>query len=178
MISKLKKRRSIRTYTTESIPEETLKIILTAGLLSPTSKNLRPWEFLVIQDKEKLKKLADCRQKGADMLRDAAAAIIVMADRTVNDVWIEDCSIALSNMHLTAADEGIGSCWIQVRLRNSKQAGKDTETFIRDMFSLDDKYAVEAVLSLGIPEKTRAGVVLDKKLWEKVHYETYPCEKK
>ena len=47
MIEKLQKRRSIRRYTEEAVPEEKLKTILRAGLLSPTSKNLHPWEFLV-----------------------------------------------------------------------------------------------------------------------------------
>ena len=69
MIEKLQKRRSIRKYTGEDVPEEKLRRILSAGLLSPTSKNLHPWEFLVIQDKRTLEKLADCRDKGADMLK-------------------------------------------------------------------------------------------------------------
>lgn len=173
MLKKLAQRRSIRKYTEESIPEEKLKNILTAGLLSPTSKNLRPWEFLVIRDKEKLNTLADCREMGADMLKGAAAAIIVMADQTINDVWIEDCSIAMSNMHLTAADEGVGSCWIQVRNRLSRKDGKSTEEFIREMFELEDKFAVEAVLSLGMPEKERRPLEIEDSLWKKVHYEKF-----
>lgn len=170
MLNKLAQRRSIRKYTEEAVPEEKLKTILSAGLLSPTSKNLRPWEFLVVQDREALNRLADCRDKGADMLKGAAAAIVVMADKTINDVWIEDCSIAMSNMHLTAADEGVGSCWIQVRNRSSREEGKSTECFIREMFGLDEKFAVEAILSLGMPEQERSRLEIDEKLWEKVHY--------
>ncbi|MCQ4636305.1 nitroreductase family protein [Anaerovorax odorimutans] len=170
MIDKLTQRRSIRKYTEEAIPEEKLKTVLKAGLLSPTSKNLHPWEFLVVQDRKLLGELADCREMGADMLKGAAAAVIVMADTQINDVWIEDCSIAMSNMHLTAADEGVGSCWIQVRNRNSKKAGVTTEQFIKEMFDIGEKYAVEAILSLGMPAKERGPVVLDEKLWEKVHY--------
>ena len=36
------KRRSVRKYKDEAIPEETLKKILQAGLLAPTSRNLKP----------------------------------------------------------------------------------------------------------------------------------------
>ena len=64
MIEKLQKRRSIRKYIGEDVSEEKLRCILSAGLLSPTSKNLHPWEFLVVQDKRTLEKLADCRDKG------------------------------------------------------------------------------------------------------------------
>lgn len=173
MIEKLTKRRSIRTYTDEAIGEERLRTILKAGLLSPTSKNLRPWEFLVVQDKDALNKLADSREMGADMLKGAAAAIIVMADTTINDVWVEDCSIAMSNMHLTAADQGVGSCWIQVRRRQSRTPGVTTDQFIKELFGIEEKYAVEAILSLGMPEKERSPVILDETLWQKVHYEKF-----
>ena len=173
MIDKLLQRRSIRKYTSQPIPEEKLRIILKAGLLSPTSKNLHPWEFLVIQDPDKLDNLADCREQGAGMLKGAAAAIIVMADTSVNDVWVEDCSIAMSNMHLTAADQGVGSCWIQVRNRMSKEEGKDTEAFIRELFAIGETYAVEAILSLGMSAQVRSPLVLDESLWEKIHYEAF-----
>lgn len=173
MIAKLQKRRSVRRYTGQPIEEEKIKTILRAGLLSPTSKNLHPWEFLVVRDKETLQKLADCRDRGAEMLKGADAAIVVMADTRINDVWIEDCSIAMSNLHLTAADQGVGSCWIQIRRRNSKEEGVTSEAFIRSMFSLDEKYAVEAILSLGMPAQERPPLKLDETLWEKVHWETF-----
>ena len=173
MIEKLQKRRSIRKYTGEDVPEEKLRRIFGAGLLSPTSKNLHPWEFLVIQDKRTLEKLADCRDKGADMLKGAAAAILVMADTEVNDVWVEDCSIAMSNMHLTAADQGVGSCWIQIRNRRSRKDGMTSEAFLKELFALEEKYAIEAILSLGIPAQERPPLQLDERLWEKVHFETF-----
>lgn len=173
MIHKLQQRRSIRKYTNEPIPEEKLKTILKAGLLSPTSKNLHPWEFLVVRERKTLEKLAGCREMGANMLKHAAAAIIVMADSEINDVWVEDCSIAMSNMHLTAADESVGSCWIQVRNRNSIEEEKTTESFIQEMFSLDGKYRIEAILSLGMAAKERENMVLDEELWKKVHYDQF-----
>jgi len=51
-------RRSVRKYTGEPIPEDKLKLILQAGLASATSKNRKPWEFVVVQKKETLKSLA------------------------------------------------------------------------------------------------------------------------
>lgn len=170
MLDKLAKRRSIRAYTGEAIPEDKLKTILTAGLMSPTSRNLRPWKFLVVQNREKLEQLCDAREGSADMLKNAAVAIVVMADTTINDVWVEDCSIAMSNMHLTAADQGIGSCWIQIRNRESRKDGLSSEAYIRDLFGIEEKYAVEAILSLGIAKQQRPELVLDEKLWEKVEY--------
>ena len=51
------KRRSVRKYTDEEIPTEKLNKILQAGLLAPTSRNLKPCNFLVIDNKETLKKI-------------------------------------------------------------------------------------------------------------------------
>lgn len=170
MIEKLAKRRSIRRYTSEHIPENKIKTIMTAALMSPTSRNLRPWKFLVVQDKELLLKLTDAREGSADMLKTADAAVIVTADTTVNDVWIEDCSIAMSNMHITAAEQGVGSCWIQIRNRRSRIKGITSEEYVRKLFDLDETYAVEAVLSLGIASEKRPDLVLDESLWEKVQY--------
>lgn len=50
-------RRSVRAYTDEPIPEESLKAILQAGLLSPSGRGLRPWELVVVRDRRTLDRL-------------------------------------------------------------------------------------------------------------------------
>ena len=57
----MEKRRSIRSYTGESIPKGKLETILAAGLLSASGRKRRPWEFIVVQDKETLLKLSKSR---------------------------------------------------------------------------------------------------------------------
>ena len=52
MVELLQERRSIRRYTGEAVPEESLKQILQAGLLSPSGHNAKPWEFVVVKDRE------------------------------------------------------------------------------------------------------------------------------
>ena len=46
------KRRSVREYNDENIPEEKLEKILQAGLLAPTSRNRKPCEFYLVKNKE------------------------------------------------------------------------------------------------------------------------------
>ena len=58
-------RRSIRRYTTEEIPADSVKIILQAALMAPTSKNSRPWQFVLVEDSAKLEALAKCKEGGA-----------------------------------------------------------------------------------------------------------------
>lgn len=165
----LLKRRSIRKYKNESISKEQLEMILKAGLISPSGRNRRPWEFIVVEDKEVLKKLSKARDHGASMLENAGAAIVVYANPELTDVWTEDCCIVMSNMHLMAASLGIGSCWIQGRLRVSSD-GRTTEDYIRELLGVPENYKLEAMLSLGIPDEFPEGHRLEDVPMEKVHW--------
>ena len=117
LLEMLQKRHSIRKYTDADISDQDLQTILQAGLLSASGRAVRPWEFIVVRNKETLQKMSGSRVGAAKMLENANAAIVVIADESKTDVWVEDCSIAMSNMHLAASTLGIGSCWIQGRLR-------------------------------------------------------------
>ena len=166
-------RRSIRKYTGESIPEEKIKRILQAGIASATSKNRKPWEFVVVQEKETLQKLAKCRTGAAKMLETAGCAIVVFGDTAVTpDVWVEDCSIAMSNMHLMADALGLGSCWIQGRCREAEN-GQSTESFCRELLGVPENFALEAILSVGVPAERPDGYTAKDLREEKIHKEKY-----
>ena len=145
-------RRSVRKYTAEPIPEEKLEKILLAGLLAPTSKNRKPCEFYVVRDKAVLKQLSEAKKLGAGMLSECDSAIAVFADSKKADTWIEDCSIAMSFMHLMAAEQGVGSCWVQIHLRSSS-LGKDAEAGVRPVLSVPAHYRIVGILALGMPAK-------------------------
>lgn len=165
-------RRSIRTYTGETIPAESIDKILKAGLLSASGRARRPWEFIVVRAKNMLEILSKSRMAGAGMLAGADCAIIVIADPDKTDVWTEDCSIAMANMHIMAHSLGVGSCWIQGRLREA-QEGLSTEDYIRNQLGFPETYKLEAILSLGIPAQTPDPYSLDSLLTEKIHLEKW-----
>ena len=58
VLTAIKKRRSIRRYTTDPVGEESLHCILQAGLAAPTAMNRRPFHFIVLRDRHTLTKLA------------------------------------------------------------------------------------------------------------------------
>ena len=113
LLEMMQNRRSVRTYTGEPISEEQLTAILQAGLLSASGKAIYPWELITVQNKETLKQMSECRGASSKMLAGAEAAIVVVANEDLSDVWIEDCSIVMTNMHLMADSLGLGSCWLQ-----------------------------------------------------------------
>lgn len=169
LLNLLIKRRSIRKYTDAKITKEQLKMILNAGLLSPSGRNRQPWEFIVVEDREVLVKLSKARAHGAAMLENAAVAIVVVADPDKTDVWTEDCCIAMSNMHLMAAELGVGSCWIQGRLREAAD-GRTTENYIQDLLAVPENYKLEAILSLGMQAEFPTPKDMENLPKEKIHW--------
>lgn len=147
----LLKRRSVRKFTDEDVTKDQLNQILRSGLLAPTSRNRKPCNFLVVSNKETLKELSEVKEHGSKFLADANKAIVVIANTLVSDTWIEDSSIALSFLHLRAADIGVGSCWIQIHMRKSSD-GEDAEKLVRDIVKIDDYFRIVGILALGIPD--------------------------
>lgn len=173
LLKVMQQRRSIRKYTGERIPEDMLEKILQAGLLSPSARNLRPWEFIIVRNKETLKILADSRQENIGrMLEGADCAIVVLADSSKAIFWIEDSSSAMTNMHLMASYLGIGSCWVQGRDRMATET-LSTEDVVRDRLGFPENYSLEAILALGMPAVKLEKRKLEELEKEKIHWEMF-----
>ncbi len=172
LLAVMQKRRSIRNYTDEIISRETVEQVLQAGLLAPSSRNHKPCEFITVQDRDRLQKLSKAKAAGSGMLAQAACAIVVLADAEKSDVWTEDAAIAMTYMHLMAVNLGLGSCWIQCRLRESQQ-GNSTEDYVRQLLSVPSQYRVEAILSLGVPEEPPIPYVPEPSETAKLHQEIF-----
>ena len=84
----MRRRRSIRNYSGEEIPEESITKVLQAGLLSASGKAKRPWVFIVVRHRKTLDDLSVCRAGGVKMLKEAQCAIVVIGYETEQDVWI------------------------------------------------------------------------------------------
>lgn len=161
-------RRSIRRYKAEPIDPQDVKLILEAGLLAPSSKNQRSWQFIAVDDPEMLERLSQCKPAGAMPIAKCALAIVVAADPTVSDPWIEDASVAASYMQLQAADLGLGSCWIQVRGRFTAD-NIPSEEYVQELLGMPETLPVVCILTFGKKDEERRPQAVDKLLWEKVH---------
>lgn len=164
----LVKRRSIRHFTSEPIDEDSVRLILEAGLLAPTSKSSRAWQFIVVEDKDMLERLSQCKERAAEPIARAAIAIVVAVDPTATEPWIEDASVAASYMQLQAADLGLGSVWIQVRDRYGFD-GMPAEEYVQEALGMPDTLPVVCILAIGHPAEERKPAAVDKLKWEQVH---------
>ena len=155
LLEMMKNRRSVRKYTDQEIPEETLNQILAAGMLAPSGRSRKPWQVVVVRDPETIRALTGCRQGGVRMFQTATCAIVVVCDKNKTDTYIEDGSLFMGNMHLMASALGVGSCWVQIRLRPSDQEGVSSDAFVHSLLSIPEDMMVEAILVLGYPDEDK-----------------------
>ena len=113
-------RKSVRSYTDEPVRRSQLDTLLRAAMAAPTGRDMRPWKFVVIDDKAAMAALADSLPY-AKMLREAQAAVAICGDLSVTDDkgnpstnWTFDCSAATENLLLAAEALGLGAVWTGV----------------------------------------------------------------
>lgn len=168
----VQQRRSHRKFTADEIDGEDVKMILRAGLMSPTSKGQRAWQFVVVDNKADLEKLSDAKDLGGAFIKDAAMAIVVLGDPMQNDCWVEDGSIAAITMQYQAEELGIGSCWVQMRGRGLSD-GTTADMVIQGILGIPENLSCLCVLALGRKADERKPQNEDKLKWENVHVDKY-----
>ncbi|MCX8130133.1 MAG: nitroreductase family protein [Clostridia bacterium] len=167
----LRTRRSIRKFSDKEVEKEKIDTILRSALLSPSSRSRRPWEFIVVTDKELLLKLSQCREHSSFFLAGAPLGIVVIADPEASDVWIEDASLSSIIIQLSAQSQGLGSCWIQVRQRLHNN--KIVEDYIKEILRIPEKYSVENIIAIGYPGEIKEPYDEKELLYDKIHFNRY-----
>ncbi len=101
----IKTKRAVRQFEDRPVPDEVIHHILDAGRRAQSSKNTQPWTFIVIRDKERLKKLSECGT-WTGHIAGAAFAVVIVAHTN----WDFDIGQAAAYLQLAAWDLGVGSC--------------------------------------------------------------------
>ncbi|MFC1954289.1 nitroreductase family protein [Chloroflexota bacterium] len=142
----IEKRKSIRSYKDEPIPENKLQKVLEAARLAPSGGNRQEWKFVVVRDEEKRKQLS----KAANGQAHVAAAPVVIAGVATGaernmmcevPAYPVDLSVAIDHMTLAAVEEGLGSCWI----------GAFSQDEARRIIGVPDTHKIVSLLTLGLP---------------------------
>jgi nitroreductase len=142
-------RRSIRKYTGEKIDEETIRSIIKAGMYAPSANNRRPWHFIIVDDREIMKKIMKVHPYSA-MLSEASHAVIVCGDEKLENgpgYYVLDCSAATQNILLAAHALGLGGVWLGVEPRSERKKA------IKEIFGLPEYIHPVSIISIGRPIK-------------------------
>ncbi len=148
------KRRSIRKYSSEKVPEELIEKILRAGMAAPSAGNEQPWHFIIINDKDILHEIPKFHPY-SQMLKEASHAIVVCSDQSLlkyQGYWVQDCAAATENMLLMAQDLGLGAVWLGV------YPTEDRVKALKELLSLPEGITPFCIISLGYPGETKEPV--------------------
>ena len=135
---------AVREYQEKEIPAAVIRRIVEAGRLTASARNAQPWHFIVVQDRERLRKLGSLVRTGG-YTANAAAAIIVACEK--NPYAMSDASRAIQSMILAAWADGVGSNW----------TGFGGIEAVRTEFGIPDTFDVLAVMPLGYPKRKVVG---------------------
>lgn len=149
-----------------------IDLLVEAALRSPSAVNRRPLEFIVVTDKGQLRALAGSKETGSSFVDNAALAIVVCAHAEQSDVWVEDASIAAIIIHLTCAELGLGSCWVQLRLRTAAD-GRSSQEYVAHVLGLEAGIVAEALVAIGYPAEAKPGHDVQSLLHDRVHSDRY-----
>ncbi len=162
----------MRKFTDEELTQEQVVELMKAALMAPTSKRSNAWQFILVDDKETLKKLSLCKEQASQFIADAALAIVVCADPLASDVWIEDASIASIYIQLQAEDLGLGSCWVQVRERFTAN-GTDSGEYVHGVLDIPLQLQVLNIVAIGHKGMERKPFNEEHLQWDKIHLNKY-----
>ena len=155
-------RKSVRKYTERPVEKEKLEPLVRAGMAAPSSRDRRPWEFVIVTDRDLLDKMGDGLPL-ARMLKETKQAIIVCGDTVKSEnAWQLDCSAAAQNILLAAESMGLGAVW------TAAYPYPERMKIIQDALQLPEHILPLTVIPLGYPtgiEKPK-----DKYNKKQIHY--------
>ena len=142
------KRRSVRAYKPDEVPEELVQTVLEAGRLAPSACNKQPWRFIVVRSE------TGRRALGAAYAREWfwKAPVVIAVCILPKEAWTRsydgqnyamvDGTLAMDHMTLAAAELGLGTCWI----------GAFDPAAVREILGLPDGVEVVGMTPLGFPD--------------------------
>lgn len=163
------KRRSIRRYKDKKIEDEKVEKLLRAAMQAPSAGNQQPWEFIIVQDKDKLLQLSQLSSY-AKPIKHAPMIIIVLANKEkmrFSESWEQDLGAATQNILLEAVELGLGAVWLGVA------PIEDRMSYIKNMFNLNENIKPYSVVAVGYPMIDDENKFIDRFDEAKVHYENY-----
>lgn len=154
----VKARKSVRSYSSKMVEAEKLRGILEAARIAPSWANRQCWSFIVVTDREKIRKLAGGLIN--PWLKYAPVVIVACGNpkksgsRNGMDYYLVDVAIAMEHLILAAADFGLGTCWI----------GGFDEKKVKSILGVPDNIKIVALTPVGYPAGEGVRDKLVKKL--------------
>lgn len=176
-VATIMQRKSVRSYTNDTIASDVMESILRAAMAAPSGMDVRPWHLVVMTDKSVYDTLF-AGNFNMDKFKQAAAVVILCADTTVtraprenpdaapetrpNRIWRDDMGACTENLLLAVESYGLGAVWTACYPFEDRMAS------VRDYLNLPGTVVPYAVVPIGYP----AGDEQPKDKWDtsRVHH--------
>ncbi|BCN31774.1 nitroreductase family protein [Anaeromicropila herbilytica] len=161
-------RRSIRKYQDRPVEKEKIEKLLRAAMQAPSAANQQPWEYIVVEEKETLQKLADMCPY-SKMTASAAVAFVAVANRDTirfETAWQQDMGASVENLLLEATDLDLGAVWLGVATAEANAK------YISELFGLPENIMPFALIPVGYPDG-QENTFVDRYDSKKVHNEKW-----
>ena len=171
----LQKRRSTRDFQEKGVSSDLIREIIKDTCLAPSSGNGQPWKFVVINNKDWIKKLSDeskknilagivnspdsplkkyedsLRNKDFNVFYNSPCLVYIGGPQEIKSLYI-DCSLAACYFMFAAAARGLGTCWVNL--------GSDIrDPKILKEIGMTENYRIVAPIILGYPRGVPAQAV-------------------
>ena len=160
-------RRSIRKYVNKPVPEEVVRQLLDAGMHAPTARNIQPWHFVVVDERDMLDNLSAAHPY-AKMLQESTMDILVCGDRNLQEMdgyIIQDCSAATQNIMLAAHALGLGSVWLGMYPREERMKK------VGELLNIPSNILPVALISIGYPDESKP--LPDRYKSDRIHFNKF-----
>lgn len=164
------KRKSIRKFLDKEIEDEKIERLLKAGMQTPSAINSQPWEFLVVKDKEGIKKIENMSPY-AKPAKTSPCCIVTLFNNDYTDKfedykWVQqDMGACTENILLQSVEEGLGAVWL------GTYPDEERVDYIKENFNIPENVYPYSVIVLGYPTEDYVGT--DRFNKDRIHYETY-----
>jgi nitroreductase len=154
LLDAIRSYRPCAQYNSRPVPPEKLKNVLAAARLAPSQHNLQPWRFVVVQDDERKRLLAQTSNRGR-LIAEAPAVIVAFAVEEDIPVTVGgyisayplDVAVAVDHLQLAATSEGLGTNWI-IEFNEEK---------LRSVLHVPEGIHPIAVIPIGFPIENNGG---------------------
>lgn len=165
----LKKRRAVRDYEDKEVPLDSLMQIINESCLAPSSSNRQPWHFIIIRNKDVIKRLSDeskrnllldlernpaspssnyeavLRDKHFNVFYNAQCLVFIVGPKELLSIQV-DCALAACYFMFSACTRGLGTCWIGLG-----RFIKDRE--LLDLIGMPEGDMIVAPIIIGYPKE-------------------------
>ena len=173
-------RKSVRSYTGDTIPAEVMENILKAAMAAPTGMDVRPWIFIVLTDKSQYETIF-AGNFNMKKFMESGAVVVVCADTTVtraprenpdgpavtmpNQIWRDDMGACTENLLLAVEAYGLGACW------TACYPFPNTMEPVKRTLGLPETVVPYAIVPIGYPSTDN----LPKDKWDpsRIHYDRW-----